>query len=40
MGHWLGRLPRYIDIAYHFELNEWNGREQLQLNLCDLKPSE
>lgn len=39
-GHWLGRLPRYIDVAYQFELNRWNGREQLQLNVRDLRPSE
>ena len=39
-GYWLGRLPRYVDVAYKFELNRWNGREQLQLNVRDLRPSE
>jgi single-stranded-DNA-specific exonuclease len=39
-GHWLGRLPHYIDVAYHFELNKWNSREQLRLNVRDLRPAE
>jgi single-stranded-DNA-specific exonuclease len=39
-AHWLDRLPTYIDVAYHLELNVWNGREQLQLNVCDLRPAE
>ncbi len=38
-AHWLERMPTYIDIAYCLELNRWNGREQLQLNVQDLKPS-
>jgi single-stranded-DNA-specific exonuclease len=36
-AHWLNRLPTYIDVAYHLELNEWNGRERLQLNVLDLR---
>jgi single-stranded-DNA-specific exonuclease len=39
-GHWLGRLPPYVDVAYQFELNRWNGREQLQLNVRDLRAAE
>lgn len=39
-AHWLSQLPRYIDVAYYLELNRWNGREQLQLNVRDLRPSE
>jgi single-stranded-DNA-specific exonuclease len=39
-AHWLKRLPGYIDVAYHLELNEWNGRERLQLNVRDLRPAE
>jgi single-stranded-DNA-specific exonuclease len=39
-AHWLKRLPRYIDVAYHLELNKWNGHERLQLNVCDLRPAE
>jgi single-stranded-DNA-specific exonuclease len=39
-AHWLDHLPMYVDVAYHLELNEWNGRERLQLNVCDLRPAE
>jgi single-stranded-DNA-specific exonuclease len=39
-AHWLGHLPTYVDVAYHLELNEWNGREQLQMNVVDLRAAE
>jgi single-stranded-DNA-specific exonuclease len=39
-AHWLKNLPGVIDVAYNLELNEWNGRERLQLNVRDLRPSE
>lgn len=39
-AHWLSQLPRHIDVAYYLELNRWNGREQLQLNVRDLRPSD
>lgn len=39
-GYWLSHLPGRVDVAYQFELNQWNGREQLQLNVRDLKPAE
>jgi single-stranded-DNA-specific exonuclease len=39
-GHWLSDLPRYVDVAYKLELNRWNNREQLQLNVRDLRPSD
>jgi single-stranded-DNA-specific exonuclease len=32
-------LPPYVDVLYHFESNEYNGRKTLQLNLKDLKPA-
>ncbi len=38
-GHWNGRMPPRVDIYYSFELNEYNGRTSLQLNVRDLKPS-
>jgi single-stranded-DNA-specific exonuclease len=38
-GHWVGNLPEKIDILYHFEKNVYNGRENLQLNLKDIKPT-
>jgi hypothetical protein len=32
-------MPAHIDIVYRFELNQYNGREMLQLNIADLKPT-
>lgn len=30
-GAWAAHLPQYIDIAYTLNVNEWNGRRDLQL---------
>lgn len=30
-GAWANHLPQYIDIAYTLNVNEWNGRRDLQL---------
>jgi single-stranded-DNA-specific exonuclease len=38
-GYWAENMPRRIDIMYTFELNEYNGRSSLQLNIRDLKPA-
>lgn len=38
-GHWHGQMPLYIDLMYYFEVNEYNGRTYLQLNVRDLKPA-
>ncbi|MGC9467056.1 MAG: single-stranded-DNA-specific exonuclease RecJ [Anaerolineae bacterium] len=35
-GHWIDRLPSWIDLAYTLEKNEWNGRSTLQLNVQDI----
>ena len=32
-------LPEAVDVACHIELNEWNGRERLQLNIQDFRPT-
>jgi single-stranded-DNA-specific exonuclease len=40
MGNWLTRMPPRVDLAYTFELNEYNGRASLQLNVKDIKPAE
>ena len=37
MGHLNADLPPRLDVLYHFEMNEYNGRKSLQLNLKDLK---
>jgi single-stranded-DNA-specific exonuclease len=38
-GYWQDVMPQRIDIFYSFELNEYNGRKSLQLNVKDIKPS-
>lgn len=40
MGDLQPTLPTYIDMVYTFELNEFNGRKNLQLNVREIKPSE
>jgi single-stranded-DNA-specific exonuclease len=37
-GHWQGQVPERLDLMYTFEINEFNGRTTLQLNVRDLKP--
>jgi single-stranded-DNA-specific exonuclease len=39
-GGWTSGMPQRVDIAYLLELNEWDGRQRLQLNVQDLRPSE
>ncbi len=37
LGHLKGELPDFIDIMYTYEINEYNGRVNYQLNLKDVK---
>ena len=37
MGPLKATLPGRVDVLYHFEANEYNGRTSLQLNLKDVK---
>jgi single-stranded-DNA-specific exonuclease len=39
LGQWAGKLPEHVDVAYELEINEWNGRRTLQLNLKDIRPA-
>ncbi|MEA3325911.1 MAG: single-stranded-DNA-specific exonuclease RecJ, partial [Chloroflexota bacterium] len=39
-GYWMENMPNRIDLAYRFEINEFNGRSSLQLNVKDIKASE
>ncbi len=38
-GHWIAHLPPEIDLVYTFELNQFNGQVNLQLNVKDIRPS-
>ncbi len=40
LGEWSSQKPGAIDAAYHLEMNEWNGRRSLQLNLIDIRPAQ
>jgi single-stranded-DNA-specific exonuclease len=37
LGHWHENIPPYIDLLFTFEVNEYNGRRTLQLNVKDIK---
>ncbi len=39
LGDWAQRIPQIVDVAYHLEINEWNGSRKLQLNIQDLRPA-
>jgi single-stranded-DNA-specific exonuclease len=36
-GDWAGRLPSRVDLAYTINVNEWNGRRDLQLVVKDIR---
>ena len=36
---WGQNMPRHVDVVYQLEINEWNGRRSLQLNVQDLRPA-
>jgi len=40
LGDWVEKMPQRIDIAYQLEINEWNGRRNIQANLQDIRPAE
>ncbi len=40
LGDWSLEMPDKIDAVYNLEVNEWQGRRNLQLNLRDIRPSE
>jgi len=39
-GYWMTDMPEKVDIAYRFEVNEFNGRSTLQLNVKEIKAAE
>jgi single-stranded-DNA-specific exonuclease len=38
-GYWQQNMPKLIDVIYSFEKNEYQGRENLQLNVKDIRPT-
>jgi single-stranded-DNA-specific exonuclease len=39
-GDWHDYLSTHVDVVYALEINEWNGRQRLQLNVKDIMPTE
>jgi single-stranded-DNA-specific exonuclease len=39
-GEQVAHLPERVDVAYHLEINTWNGQRRLQCNVQDIKPAE
>jgi single-stranded-DNA-specific exonuclease len=39
LGHLRSELPLRVDVLYTFEVNEFNGRTSMQLNIKDVKPA-
>ncbi len=39
LGAWTENLPDCVDVAYRLEINEFNGKSTVQLNLQDLRPA-
>jgi len=38
-GYLQENMPKYVDLMYTFEVNEFRGKKTLQLNVRDLKPN-
>ena len=38
-GERAGKLPDRVDVVYRLEVNEWNNRRRLQLNVADIRPA-
>jgi single-stranded-DNA-specific exonuclease len=38
-GEWAGNLPDRVDLVYTVNVNEWNGRRDLQLIVQDIRPA-
>jgi hypothetical protein len=37
MGDLAKEMPRYVDIAYQIEADEWNGAKRLQIKVQDIR---
>ncbi len=38
-GDWAQQMPAFVDVVYALEINEWQGRRNLQLRILDMRPS-
>jgi single-stranded-DNA-specific exonuclease len=37
-GFWAAMMQDFVDLLFHYELNEYNGKQNIQLNVRDIKP--
>lgn len=40
LGRWLMDLPDCVDVVYELDVNVWQGRRNLQMNVLDIRPAE
>lgn len=40
MGPYAEEIGDTVDVAYRLEINEWQGRRNVQMNVVDIRPSE
>lgn len=38
-GFWAAVMPSFVDLLFHYEINEYNGKQYIQLNVRDIKPT-
>lgn len=39
LGEWIHNMPDYLDVVYNLDINEYNGRRNVQLRLLDICPA-
>jgi len=39
-AHWMTHMPQRIDVAFNFEMNEFNGIQSFQLNIRDIRDAD
>jgi hypothetical protein len=37
MGDMIKDMPRYVDLAYRIDMDEWNGSRRLQIIVQDVR---
>ena len=40
LGEWAKKMEYAMDVVYTLEMNEWQGRRNLQMNVLDIRPAE
>lgn len=40
LGEWAYNMSDVMDVAFHLEMNEWNGQRNMQMRMLDIRPAE